>query len=87
DWLEKNAPAFKKMFDFFHKNYGKEIVHDNLLIARITDLTLRVLVEKNLSKYYDVVVLSEEYLAFPKAALSEVEKIVTKSGNVVKRGG
>ncbi|MEM0992943.1 MAG: hypothetical protein AAGI49_07885 [Bacteroidota bacterium] len=84
EWLEKNVPSYKAAFGTYRKKYGKEIIHDNLLIAKITDLSLRVLVEKALQKEREVVVLSEEYLAFPKAALAKVERIVAKSGNVIK---
>lgn len=83
-WLNKNAPPFKQALAFFKKNHGKQIVHDNLLVAKITDLSLRVLVERGLEKSNQVVVLSDEYIAFPKKALPTVERIVTKSGNVIK---
>ncbi len=84
-WLEANASKFKEAFNYFRKNYGNEIIHENLLVAKITDLSLRVLVEKGLQKKHQVVVLSDEFIAFPKSALSIVERIVQKSGNAIKR--
>lgn len=85
DWLKENAPTFKVAFAQYKKKYGKEIIHNNLLVAKVTDLSVRVLVEKGLQKEGQLVVLSDEFIAFPKSALSLVERIITKSGNVIKR--
>ena len=85
NWLKENAPTYKAAFAKFQKKYGKEIIHGQLLVAKITDLNLRVLVEKGLQKTGQVVVLSDEFIAFPIDALSLVERIVAKSGNVIKR--
>lgn len=84
-WLKENAPTYKTAFAAFQKKYGKEIIHGQLMVAKITDLSLRVLVEKGLQKTEQVVILSDEFIAFPIGALSLVERIVAKSGNVIKR--
>ncbi len=84
-WLRENATAFDAAFIAFKKKYGKEIIHKNLLVAKITDLSLRVLVEKGLQKNQSIILLSDEYIAFPKSALATVERIVSKSGNVIKQ--
>lgn len=84
-WLKENAPTYKTAFATFQKKYGKEIIHGQLLVAKITDLNLRVLVEKGLQKAEQIVVLSDEFIAFPIGALDLVERIVAKSGNVIKR--
>jgi len=84
-WLKENAPTYKAAFQTFQKKYGKEIIHEQLLVAKITDLSLRVQVEKGLQKTGQVVVLSDEFIAFPIDALSLVERIVGKSGNVIKK--
>jgi len=86
-WLKENASAFKIAFEQFKKKYGKEIIHNNLLVAKITDLSLRVLVEKGLGPKEQIVLLSDEFIAFPKSALPIVERIIAKSGNVIKRIG
>lgn len=83
-WLKTNAPSFKEAFDYFEKQYGKELVHQNLLVAKVEDLSLRVLVEKELQKKHQVILLAENFIAFPREALGIVDKIVTKSGNVIK---
>ncbi|MEM1124519.1 MAG: hypothetical protein AAGJ18_29040 [Bacteroidota bacterium] len=84
-WLQKNAPTFKTAFEQYKKKYGKEIIHQNLLVAKVTDLSLRVLIEKGLPKEGQLVVLSDEFIAFPPSVLPTVERIISKSGNVIKQ--
>ena len=60
------------------------MVHDNLLIAAIKDLSLRVLLEKKFSDSKQVVSLSDEFISFPLNLLPEVQKAVIKSGHAVK---
>lgn len=66
------------------KREGKTIVHDNLMIAAVKDLSLRVLLEKKFSNSKQVVTLSDEFISFPLNLLPEIEKIVNKSGHAVK---
>lgn len=84
-WLKKEVPVFTKAFDKYKKNFGKKIIHQGLLVAKISDLSLKVSVEKLLGD--QVVSLSDEFIAFPKNYLPKVERLVIKSGNVVKRVG
>ncbi|MEM6317119.1 MAG: hypothetical protein AAF960_05575 [Bacteroidota bacterium] len=85
NWLQKNAPTFKEAFAQYKKKYGKEIIHQNLLVAKVTDLSLRVLIEKGLPKEGQLVVLSDEFIAFPPSVLPTIERIISKSGNVIKQ--
>ena len=82
NWLSTQFPAFGRLFDVTEKSWGKTILHSNLLVARIKDLSLRVQLERQLG--YDLALLSEEFVAFPVGARREVEKIVQKGGFVVK---
>ncbi|MEM1121626.1 MAG: hypothetical protein AAGJ18_14340 [Bacteroidota bacterium] len=84
NWLKTNVPTFKNAFATYQRKFGKELIHSNLLVAKVTDLSIRVLVEKGLKKEDQLVVLSDEFIAFPKSALAQVERIITKSGNVIK---
>jgi hypothetical protein len=52
------------------------------LIAQVRDLSLRVQLERSLGA--DLVLLSDEFVAFPREARAEVEKVVQKGGFVVK---
>ena len=82
DWLRKHSPEFKKAFRTVERRWGKQVLHDNLLIARVSDLGLRVEIERTLSE--KVVLLSDDYIAFPHRLRNEIEKLVTMSGLVIK---
>jgi len=88
-YLEAKSPAFKAVFKKFNAQWGRVIVHDNLLVARVTDLSLRVRLEKTFGgeetqAAQRVVFLPDDYIAFPRAMLGEVEKFVKKAGHVIK---
>ncbi len=75
-WLKNSSQGFKKTIETIDKRRGKQIVHENLLIARISDLSLKVSIEKNFPDPGKLVSLSEEYIAFTKGILQDIEKIV-----------
>jgi hypothetical protein len=83
-WLQKHHKLFGQIVATIKQKEGKTVVHDNLLIAAVKDLSLRVLIEKNFSDSKQVVILSDEYISFPLNLLPEIEKVVIKSGNAVK---
>jgi hypothetical protein len=83
-WLQKHHKLFGQIVATIKKKEGKTVVHDNLLIAAIKDLSLRVLLEKKFSDSKQVVTLSDEFISFPLNLLPEIEKVVVKSGNAVK---
>ncbi len=82
DWLQKNAPAFHQAFETVRQRRGKTILHENLSVARVGDLSLKVALEKTLGGR--IVPLGEEFLAFPSGAVAEVERLVVKMGHVVR---
>jgi len=82
DWLHRNAPAFHQAIETVQQRRGKTIVHENLAVARVSDLTLKVALEKALGSR--AVALGEDYLAFPREAVAEVKRLVVKMGHVVK---
>jgi hypothetical protein len=82
DWLQKNARAFHQAFETVRQRRGKTILHENLLVARVRDLSLKVALEKALGKR--IVPLSDEFLAFPTEAVAEVKRLVAQMGHVVK---
>jgi hypothetical protein len=82
DWLQKNAPPFHRAFETVRQRRGKTILHENLSVARVSDLSLKVALEKALGSR--VVPLGEEFLAFPSGATVEVKRLVTHMGHVVK---
>jgi len=85
EWLIENSDLYKELTQSIEKKRGKCLVHKNLCVARIKDLSLRVKIEKVLSDD-QVKVLSDEYIAFPINLTSQVETLVKKAGFVVKNG-
>ncbi len=89
DYLQTHNPAFKAAFKKLDIEWGKTILHENLLVARVTDLGLRLQLQKAFASSEEkegarIVVLPGEYIAFPRAMLGEVEKVVKKAGHIVK---
>jgi hypothetical protein len=82
EWLQNNSVEFQQAFDTCRQRSGRTILHENLAVARVSDLALKVAIEKSLGG--SIVSLGEEYLAFPYGLLFEVKRIVAKSGHVVK---
>ena len=81
-WLATQIPGFGKVFETIAENWGKTILHSNLLIACVKDLSLRIQLERGLGN--DLILLSKEFVAFPAQARQTAEKIVAKGGFVVK---
>jgi len=82
DWLRKNSAAFRQALETVQGRRGRTIVHENLSVARVGDLALKVALEKALGGR--MVSLGEDAVAFPREALAEVTRIVTRLGHVVK---
>ena len=82
DWLQKHSEAFHQAFETVRQRRGKTILHENLSVARVSDLSLKVALEKALGKR--IVPLGEEFLAFPSEAVAEVKRLVAQMGHVVK---
>ena len=82
EWLQKNAEAFHQAFMTVRQRRGKTILHENLSVARVSDLSLKVALEKALGKR--ILPLGEEFVAFPSEAVAEVKRLVVQMGHVVK---
>ncbi|MBN1484912.1 MAG: hypothetical protein JXA37_09335 [Chloroflexia bacterium] len=81
-WLADHASPFAESLQIAEKRWGKLILHENLLLARVSDLALRVQLEQAFPG--QIVILSDDYVAFPCALLEAVEKAVDKWGYVIK---
>ena len=81
-WLADHIPAFGKALADVNAKWGKTLLHENLLIARVRDLSLRVQLERELGP--NLVLLNEHFIAFPRELLSSVEKVIKKTGFVIK---
>jgi hypothetical protein len=81
-WLGEHLPAFREALAAVDARWGKTILHENLLVARVNDLSLRVQLERELGA--ELVVLDDHFVAFPRLGLTRVEKVLKKTGFVVK---
>jgi hypothetical protein len=84
-WLRDRAPAYADAFDLVKRRAGRTILHSNLLIARVGDLSLRVKLKQSLGNDpANFVELHGDYVAFPRDSFEGVRRIVTKAGFAVK---
>jgi hypothetical protein len=83
-WLRERHPAFRRTSETIELRRGKLIVHQNLLVARVSDLSLKVMLEKKFGEPGQLVSLSREFVAFPNGLLPEIKGWLKKSGHVVK---
>jgi hypothetical protein len=83
-WLQERHPAFGNTSEAIQQRRGKLILHENLLLARVSDLSLKVLLEKKFGEPGQLVALSKEFVAFPNGLMPEIKVWLKKSGHVVK---
>ena len=83
-WLQENVPAFRQALETVQRRWGKQILHENLAIARVGDLSLQVQLERAFSGSQDVIFLPHGYIAFSQQMLDPMSEMVTKLGHVIK---
>lgn len=83
-WLRERHPAFRTTMERIEQRRGKLIVHENLLVARIRDLALKVMLEKKFGAPGQLLALDREFVAFPCGLLPEVQAWLKKAGHVIK---
>jgi hypothetical protein len=83
-WLQAHAPVYAEVFHTVEERWGKHILHQGMLVARVRDLSLKVQIERAFAGRGQLISLAEEWLAFPAGIQAEIEKLVKKSGYVVK---
>jgi hypothetical protein len=88
-YLGAHSREFRALLKEMDAQWGKLIIHENLLVARVSDLSLRVKLQQAFASAggapsAQLVSLSGDYIAFPRALLGEIEKLVKKAGHVIK---
>jgi hypothetical protein len=88
-YLKAHSPEFRAVLKKMDAQWGKLIIHENLLVARVTDLSLRVKLQQAFASAdgapsAQLVLLAGDYIAFPRALAGEIEKLVKKAGHVIK---
>ncbi len=84
EWLEKNSSGFRSAIRTAEKRWGKQVIHECLMVARVQDLSLKVQIEKSYPGS-QLVSLPNDYIAFPCDLLPAIRKLVEKSGHVIKK--
>lgn len=82
-WLKKHHRGFGSVVRDIDARKGKTIIHENLVTARIKNLSLKLMIEKKFSGPGRVVSLSDEFIAFPVGLAPDVRKLVKRAGHVV----
>ena len=83
-WIKQHATPFAEAMDSIEARRGKQIIHDNLLLARVKDLSLQVQIQKAISEPGRLVSLPNGYIAFPIDALEDIQRLLTRAGYVIK---
>lgn len=83
-WLRENAPSFRRALEVVEQRWGKQILHENLFVAKVNDVGLKVQLEREFSDPRKVLFLPNDHIAFPRRMLSKVRKVVTGAGHVIK---
>ena len=81
-WLVEQTQAFAEAYVRLSERRGKTILHECVYIAKVSDLSLKVSIEKALGN--NLVSLKNDFVAFPHGLLDDVRRVVKKSGHVVK---
>ncbi len=84
EWLRENSPGFRSAIEIAEKRWGKQIIHECLMVARVKDLSLKVQIEKSYTGS-QLVSLPDDYIAFPCDQLPAIQRLVEKSGHVIKK--
>jgi len=83
-WLQQYSPIFAQAFQKVQEQWGKLLVHQQLLYAQVSDLSLRVTLEKNFDDG-SILFLPDGWMAFPPNLLSKIDTVVNRSGHVIKK--
>ncbi len=83
-WLRPRMASLEADWQAVEQNWGRRIVHQNLLVARISDLSLQVQIARALDKSPGLVVLSNEWIAFVPELMDWVSRIVAQNGYVIR---
>ena len=84
EWLRENSSGFRTAIEIAETRWGKQIIHEDLMVARVKNLSLKVQIEKSYTGS-QLVSLPDDYIAFLCDLLPAIQKLVEKSGHVIKK--
>lgn len=82
-WLQQHGPGFGHAFQTVAARWGKCLLHENLLVARVRDMSLRIHLERALPAD-QVLSLPNGFLAFPCGLLPQVKTLLSQADHVLK---
>jgi hypothetical protein len=83
-WLRNNSTLFRDVLEKVDEKWGKLVIHDNLLVARIRDISLVVQIQQSFSERKHIVALSKDFIAFPRTVYPKLQTFVEGAGYVIK---
>ncbi|MEA3558384.1 MAG: hypothetical protein U9R75_03935, partial [Candidatus Thermoplasmatota archaeon] len=86
-WLKKNSKPFKRALKEVDDKWGKNTIHENIVMARVTDLSLRVRLQKKFTGKKGIHPLNGDFIAFPVALIPDICRSVERAGFVVRVNG
>ncbi len=81
-WLSNNSSLFHDVIKKVDEKWGKLVIHENLLVARIMDLSLVVKLQRSFPDH--IKPITKNVIAFPRDSLPEIQKLVAAAGYVIK---
>ena len=84
-WLHKHLAGIKDTTALIKKRRNKTIIHENVMTAKISDLTLKIIIEKKFAATGKLISLNDEFIVFPPDLLPEIQKLTKKAGHVIKK--
>jgi hypothetical protein len=83
-WLHEHLAGVKDTAALIIKRRNKTIIHQNVMMAKISDLSLKIMIEKKFAATGDFISLNDAFIVFPPALLPEIRKLTKKAGHVIK---
>ena len=83
-WLTEKVPSFNNAVKKVESCWGKCIVHEDLLMAKVKDLGLKMTIKKSFPNSDKLLFLSDDFIAFPRSILGEIDMLTGKSGFAIK---
>ncbi|NQE54501.1 hypothetical protein C5S29_13005 [ANME-1 cluster archaeon GoMg3.2] len=81
-WLSTNSSLFREVIEKVDKRWGKLVIHENLMVARIMDLSLVVKLQRSFPD--QIKPIAKNVIAFPRDSLPAIQKLAAGAGYVIK---
>ena len=83
-WLMDKSSLFREVLEKVDKRWGKLVIHENLMVARVRDISLMVKIQQSFADRKQIIPLAKDFIAFPRDTYPKIQKLVEGSGYVIK---